>query len=149
MSAAAAAIPTQAMKRRKQAAQDASNAAMNARKRVPALATLASEVWEAEGAASRKIGQPCRKAFQRRCHMLQRMLGEAMDGRVFRTATDVIRWAIANDPYLDYATVFKRIKAIRQQQGDLAADLPVDGLADCGFLRGITIGDCRRAESRP
>jgi hypothetical protein len=55
--------------------------------------------------------------------MLQRMLGEAMDGRVFRTATDVIRWAIANDPYLDYATVFKRIKAIRQQQGDLAADL--------------------------
>lgn len=117
------------------------------RQHVPALAKLAGDVWEAE--LAEKGAKPCRKAFQRKYHMLGRMFTEASNGRVFTAAPDVIRWAVALDPDLDYAKVFKRLKAIREQLNAFAADFPVDGFdAALEFLGAVTPDDLKASREQ-
>jgi hypothetical protein len=105
-----------------------------ARGHVADYVMLAAEAWAAEAEfakANKKAETPCRKAFARQYHLVQRMLGEAVDGgRDFANAADVRDYAVANDPDLDFAKVFKRLRAIRAQIAGFASDFPVPGFAE-------------------
>jgi len=59
------------------------------------------------------------------------MIGEAERGRVFSAPSEVVKWAVANNPDIDYEKVHKRLRAIRGQLDAFAKDFPVEGLTTC------------------
>lgn len=125
-----------------------------ARNHVAAYVALASDAWKDEGdnvKADKKAPTPCRKAFARQYHLVQRMLGEAVDGgRVFASVADICDYAAANDPDLDYGKVFKRLRAIRAQIAGFAQDFPVPGFADViEYIDAIEKDDLKTSREAP
>jgi hypothetical protein len=109
------------------------------RAHVAYLTALRDTVWAAEKAQDKDMPRPCAKAFKRGYHMLLQMFGLCEDGTLLQGASDVIAWAAANDPDLDYAKVSKRLEAIRKTLAGFAGDFPVDGFAQIDeFLANIT-----------
>jgi hypothetical protein len=120
----------------------------NARKHVGQLRELATQVWDAENAdtdGDKNLPKPCRKAFARKYHMLGRMISEAMDGNVFEGTSEVVQFALANDPAKDPKKAFKRVTAMRDQLRALADEFAVDGVIAAYEELNTTVGDGLKA----
>lgn len=78
--------------------------------------------------------------------MAQRLIGEAIAGRVYSDVNDCVAFAKANDPTLDPKTIAKRILAIKVQLGEMFDDFPHEGLSACmDFLGALTTDELTRA----
>lgn len=115
----------------------------------PAIVGVVGIAWEAEGEQDKDAPRPLRKAFKRQYHCVLQAFGLAEDGTVLRETTDVLDWARARDPDLDYGKVYDRLQAIRKELTAFAADFPVDGFVEVdAFLSEITkerLKACREA----
>jgi uncharacterized small protein (DUF1192 family) len=90
------------------------------------LAKLAHEAWDAE---AKSDSQPCRKAFKRCDHLVVNYLFKEVleNGRIFQKPSEVVAYAIARDPDVDYQKVLKRLRDIQKQWQDFTRDFPVPG----------------------
>ena len=122
-----------------------------ARAHVQTFAKLASEVWDRETAQDKKLPRPCRAAFARKYHMLQRMIGEAVDsGRVINTSHDCVQWALSLDPKRNPERMFKRLKALRDELHAIADEFPLDAIVESAEgLREVTLSDFKAALGAP
>lgn len=101
----------------------------SARSHVAALASLCTEAWDVEGESAKDYPRQCRKAFARRYHMLVATLREAIDGRVFASRQEIVRWAVTCDPDRDPVKVLRRVQAIHGQLKALVEAWPHSELA--------------------
>ena len=112
------------------------------RSHVPAIVALRNVCWYNETvmlAAEKTSPAPLRKAFVRQYHMLQRMMGEYIDGKPLHDETQVLAWATANDPDIDPAKVAKVIEGMVKNLEGIFARFP-DGALQAGIeaLQGVT-----------
>ena len=112
------------------------------RSHVPAIVALRNECWGNETVmlvADKTSPASLRKAFVRQYHMLQRMMGEYIDGKPLHDETQVLAWAAANDPEIDPAKVAKVIEGMVKNLEGIFARFP-DGALQAGIeaLQGVT-----------
>lgn len=116
----------------------------HARQHVKALFALAQACFDAEKERKNKM---FRKAFNGRAyHMAQRLIGEAIAGRVYNDVSDCLEFAKANDPTLDPKKIASRINAIKVQLAEMSDDFPHEGFQAClDFLGTLTTDELTRA----
>lgn len=119
----------------------------NARKHVRKLSELANDVWDREIAQDKKLPRPCREAFARKYHLLQRLIGEAIEKHVIESAPDVISFAVSNDPRRNPERMFKKFKLLRDQLRELADDYPLDEIVTAvEGLHDLALADFKTAD---
>lgn len=98
---------------------------------VPILVALRDTVWDGETLA-REIDKgadtPCRKAFQRKYHMMTALFGEAENGNLMLTGDAVTTFAEARDPDMDPAKVFKRIEDMQTKLMAIFRNFPTNAI---------------------
>lgn len=103
----------------------------------PMLQHLRDQAWSAEEAArqaDKNAPTPCRDAFARSYHMLQKMMSACIDApygsAVFSTMEDVNRFVAANDPRMKPERIAKAVEKLKADVEYLNARMPMQMLRD-------------------
>lgn len=115
-----------------------------------ALLSIRNTAWQEETdqlAIDKAAPTPLRKCFKRSYHALIQSMVVCAKGVVFKTADDMVNYAIANDPDKDAAAVYKKIETLRKQLEAFAVDFPADDLrAAADTLGKLTFNDLSMAQ---